>query len=72
MEFDYEVTSRSQLVAAIKAACRPSFEEARANPVTIKNGTTLLRFKAGIQESRAAEIIRQIKRTPERAFDAAH
>ena len=69
MELEYEVTSRAQFVAAVKAACRASYAEARNTPVTIKNGTTIFRFKEGIQEDRGLRIIRNIQRTPAGAFN---
>ena len=69
MELEYEVTSRSQFVAAVKAACRPTFAEARENPVTIRNGPALFTFKEGISDQRSKELLREIGRTPAAAFD---
>lgn len=68
MELEYEVTSREQFVAAVKAACRATYAEARNTPVTIKNGSTTFRFKEGIQEDRGLRIVRNIQSTPAKAF----
>jgi len=64
------VQTKGQLVAAIKAAASPTFEEAKANPCVIRLGTTVYTFKDGIHERRAQKIIREIHRTPHHAFFA--
>ena len=63
------VTNRAQLVAAIKASTKQTFEEARANPVHIQCGTTNYAFKEGLHHKRAAEIIHKILRTSKAAFE---
>lgn len=65
----YEVHNREELVAAIKAASQPTYAEARNNPVVIRNGSTTLRFKEGIQEERGLRIINNIRATSKKAFD---
>lgn len=69
MEYEYEVTSKAAFIAAVKAACFPTYEVARANPVVIKNGSTTYRFKEGIHEERARELINNIKHTPQGVFN---
>jgi hypothetical protein len=71
MELEYEVTSRSQFVAAVKAACRPTYEEARKSPVVIRNGSATFTFKEGISDQRSTTLLREIGRTPAAAFDVA-
>ena len=63
---EYEVTGRAEL----RAAAQPTFELARANPVSIKLLNTSARylFKGGLHEARAVSLERQINRTPEEAF----
>jgi hypothetical protein len=56
------VTSKAQMVAALRAAAHPTFEQARKDPVTIRWGTTLFKFKEGIHTTRAEEIIKNILR----------
>ena len=63
------VQTKPQLVAAIKAGARLTFEEAKANPFEVQLGKTKYTFKAGLHERRSREIIRNIHRTPARAFD---
>jgi hypothetical protein len=63
------VESKSALVAAIKAGSRLTFEAAKANPFVVRLGTTVYTFKAGLHERHAKEIVRNIHRTPARAFD---
>ena len=72
MELKYEVTSRSELIAAVKAAACPTYAEARNNPVTIKAGTTTYRFKEGIQADRGTAIINNIQRTTTKAFNVTN
>ena len=68
MVLDYEVRNRAELVAAVQAASQPTYEEARANPVIIRNGTMRLTFKEGIQEDRGLRLITEINRQPKKAF----
>lgn len=65
------VFSKPQLVAAIRAASFPTFEEAAKNPVTITLGTAVYSFPHGVHERRAKVIIREIHRTPNAAFKVA-
>jgi len=67
----YVVESRDQLVAAINAAACPTFEEARANPVTVSLGTTTYKFREGVAEIRAKEIVANIRKVTKRAFEIA-
>lgn len=63
------VHSRDQLVAAIRAAARPSFAEAKAAPAHIVLlGKTEYHFNEGIHETRANQIVRQILKTSKSAF----
>lgn len=57
---DAVVTSKAQMVAALRAAAHPTFEQARKDPVTIRWDTTLFKFKEGIHAARAEEIIKNI------------
>ena len=59
---DAIVTSKAQMVAAIRAAAHPTFEAARKDPVTIRWGTTTFTFKEGIHETRAKELVYNILR----------
>jgi hypothetical protein len=67
---EYEVTGRAELCAAVRAAAQPTFELARANPVSIKLlGTSAsYLFKEGLHETRAVRLEREINRTPKGAF----
>lgn len=55
------VTNKLQLIAAIRAAAHPTYDEARKDPVTIRFGTCVYTFKEGIHEKRAEEIVKNIK-----------
>ena len=63
------VESKSALVAAIKAGAQPTFELAKANPFIVRLGKCVYTFKDGLHERRSREIIKNIHRTPARAFD---
>lgn len=67
---EYEVTGRDELCAAVRAAAQPTFEQARANPVSIKLLGTSAQylFKEGLHETHAARIERKIRNTPRGAF----
>lgn len=67
---EFEVGGRAELAAAVLAAAQPSFELARANPVTIKllNTSCAYLFKEGIQQSRAERVVKNIARSPRGAF----
>ena len=67
---EFTVTSRAELMAAVRAAAMPSYSEARRNPVTIELLGTSCRylFPEGIQESRAEAICKRITKTPAGAF----
>ena len=65
------VRSKPELVAAIKAGAQPTFELAKANPFTVRLGTVKYTFKDGLHERRAREIVREIHRTPAKAFSIA-
>ena len=67
----YVVESRDGLVAAVNAAAQPTFEEARQNPCTIQLGSTTYKFKEGISEFRAKEIVANIRKVSARAFEIA-
>lgn len=56
------VTSTKALIAAIRAAAHPTYEEARKDPVTIRFNTTTYTFKEGIHEVRAEDLVRNINR----------
>jgi mevalonate kinase len=56
------VTSKKALIAAIRGAAHPTFEEARKDPVTIRFHTTTYTFKDGIHEKRAEELVRNINK----------
>ena len=62
------VHTKPQLVAAIKAGMRATFEDAKNNPFRVSLGRTVYTFNEGLHERRAAAIIRQIHRTPAAAF----
>ena len=66
------VESKPALVAAIKAGSRLTFEEAKANPFTVRLGSTVYTFKEGLHERRAKAIIKQIHQTPARAFSESN
>lgn len=63
------VENKPQLVAAIKAGSRMTFEEAKKNPFEVQLGKCKYTFKDGLHERRSREIIKNIHRTPARAFD---
>ena len=54
----------------MRAAAQPTYELARANPVSIKLLNTSARylFKDGLHEDRAANLEREIRKTPRKAF----
>lgn len=56
---EFEVNSRRELQAAIRAAAQPTYEAARQNPVRITWGRFYMSFKEGIHESRAERMVRQ-------------
>jgi hypothetical protein len=62
------VTTKPQLVAAIKAGAQPTFELAKKTPFKVTLGSLILIFKEGLHERRAKRIIRNIHRTPAAAF----
>lgn len=62
------VTTKPQLVAAIKAGAQPTFELAKAHPFRVTFGSLILTFREGLHERRAKNIIRNIHRTPAAAF----
>jgi hypothetical protein len=66
---EYVVHNREELIAAIKAASQPTYAEARNNPVRITNGSTVFKFKEGIQEDRGLRIISNIRAISKKAFD---
>ncbi len=66
-----EVQNKGQLVAALKAGMRDTFEGAKRNPFEVKLGTCTYTFKEGLHERRAASIVRNIHRTPAAAFSLA-
>lgn len=63
------VQNKSQLVAAIKAGAQTTFELAKKNPFEVQLGKTKYTFKDGLHERRSRAIIKNIHRTPARAFD---
>ena len=67
---EFDVTSKAEMIAAVKAAAVPTYEEARRNPVTIRLLGTSCRylFPEGIQERRAEGIVRRVKALPARVF----
>lgn len=58
---EYEVNTREQLTAAVRAAARPSYEEAKQNPVRIVFGTCTYTFNEGIHERRAEQIAKNVR-----------
>ena len=66
---EHIVSSKAQLVAAIKAAAQPTYEKAKANPLGIICGSARYTFKEGIHESRARRIIASINRLSPVAFN---
>lgn len=66
---EYEVTNRAGMVAAVKAAAQPTFEQAKQNPVQIKCGGTTYSFKEGISEQRAKALLQRIMETSKKAFE---
>lgn len=58
----YEVDTKSQLKAAIRAAAQPTYEAARANPVLITWGRARYLFTNGIHATRAEALCRNIGR----------
>lgn len=65
---EYVVETKAQLAAAVAAAAQPSFEEAKKNPVRIDFGSTRYTFNEGIHESRAKQIVANIRRTSAAAW----
>ena len=63
------VNNRRELCVAIKVSAKPTYEEARMTPVTIHLGSTVYRFKDGIHERRATQLIGNIRKQPAKAFD---
>lgn len=70
-DFDFDVHSREQLAAAVKAMAQPSYVAAREHPGCIKCGSTTYDFPNGITQGRADKIVRLINRTPKGAFHVA-
>lgn len=62
------VTDKPQLVAALKAGSRETFELAKENPFEVRLGRATYTFKEGLHERRAKAIIREVHRTPAAAF----
>ena len=60
VEPDAVCYSKAAFVAAVNALSRPTFEEAKKNPVVIQYHTTRMTFKEGIHETRAKELVRNI------------
>jgi hypothetical protein len=65
------VESKGQLVAALRAGSRATFDEARANPFIVRLGKAVYTFKEGLHERRSHLIIRDVHRTPAAAFKVA-
>lgn len=59
----YEVYTKPQLMAAIRACACLTHAEAKRNPATIVWGSTTYTFKDGLHERRANIIVRNIRRT---------
>ena len=59
---EYEVHTRNELIAAVRAAALPTFEEAKRNPVRITFGTCVYTFKEGIHVGRAEAIVKNARR----------
>ena len=66
---EYTVSTKAQLIAAIKAAAQPTFGTARSNPVHIQLGTTHYHFREGLQQQHADHVIRNIKQISEKYFN---
>ncbi len=62
------VHSQKQLVAAIKAAARLTYAEAKDAPALIVLGKARYSFPEGLTDRRAAEIAHNIMRTSASAF----
>lgn len=63
-----EVTSKAQLVAALKASAHDSFAEAKQNPFEIALGRTKYTFKEGLHTQRLDAILSTIGALPVSAF----
>ncbi len=65
------VHSRAQLMAAIEAGARDTFEEARKNPFLIQlDGTkTVYTFEEGLHAARVKEVLRNVRRAPAKVFE---
>lgn len=62
------VYSQTQLTAAVKAAARLTYAEAKDAPALIVLGKTRYSFPEGLTDRRATEIARNIMRTSASAF----
>jgi hypothetical protein len=67
----HEVTSKAQLVAALKAGSCESFCEAHLHPFEIKLGSTTYTFKSGLHDVRLNQILKNIGAAPASAFAQA-
>jgi hypothetical protein len=67
---EFEVDSKSAMIAAVRAAAQPTYEAARKCPVTIRvlNTSCKYLFPEGIAELRADKLVRRIKALPAGAF----
>lgn len=63
-----EVTTKAQLVAALKASAHDNYTDARRHPFEIKLGTTTYTFGAGLHTQRLSKILRNMGAMPASAF----
>lgn len=66
----YEVSNRAELEGVLRAAAHPLQRQAQDNPftVTLTGHTTRYTFRRGLTDSRAEQIIRAVRNTPEESF----
>jgi hypothetical protein len=66
---EFVVDSRDGLIAAVKAAAVPTYEEARKNPFCVQWDSARFTFKEGVTERRADSIATSARRIPKRHFE---
>lgn len=58
---DITITTPAQFAAAVQAVAMPTYEAAKRHPVRIQFATTTYTFREGIHQTRANELVRNVK-----------
>lgn len=67
-DFDFDVRSREQLKAAVRAMAQPTHREAALHPGRVRLGSATYNFPEGVTERRAEKIAANINKYPKGAF----